>query len=265
MFKNFVCTPKCAHAQGKGRRPRGSRGARRRMPRLPHGRAWNPRWQSMRRWRGKRKRIGWARPGKPEHQRALFASFSKKEVPRRDQAHKTLRYHMRKLQRRRLSHRFPHPWRPIPFALSTVRNGRVALPQERLPSASLLTGLPPRCIPHCGRSAPPLSKGAFWLMRFQALSEYENRWSSPPPNAPFLKGGGSARALTKDCLAADVARHIIQRLRPFIPPRRSWPRRPKNRSPCSAPPRRNTWQVRSRRWCGSGARPACPDQSKRRI
>ena len=65
---------------------------------------------------------------------------------------------------------FPHPWRPIPFALSTVRNGRVALPQERLPSAPLLTGLPPRCIPHCGRSAPPLSKGAFWLMRFQAFN-----------------------------------------------------------------------------------------------
>jgi len=62
--------------------------------------------------------IGWARPGKPEHQRALFASFSKKEVPRRDQAHKTLRYHMRKLQRRRLSHRLPasmaaYPLRPV--------------------------------------------------------------------------------------------------------------------------------------------------------
>ena len=39
--------------------------------------------------------------------------------------------------------------------LLTVRNGRAASPQERLPCAPLLTVLPPRCIPHCSRSAPP--------------------------------------------------------------------------------------------------------------
>ncbi len=43
----------------------------------------------------------------------------------------------------------------FPANASTVRKGRAASPQERLPSAPLLTGLPPRCIPHCGRSAPP--------------------------------------------------------------------------------------------------------------
>ena len=34
---------------------------------------------------------------------------------------------------------------------------------------------------------------------FRAPSEYEARWSSPRPNAPFLKGGGGARAPTGDC------------------------------------------------------------------
>ena len=148
-------------------------------------------------------------PGKPEHQRALFASFSKKEVPRRDQAHKTLRYHMRKLQRRRLSHRFPHPWRPIPFALSTVRNGRVALPQERLPSAPLLTGLPPRCIAKqgtsgagdapealaCGLGAPrlrPFAKGAFWFARFRALPEYGDPLGFTTPKRPLFERGWHA-------------------------------------------------------------------------
>ena len=177
---------------------------------------------------------------------------------------------------------FPHPWRPIPFALSTVRNGHAALPQERLPSAPLLTGLPPRCIAQArnlrrGRravsprlragcaSAPPLCQRSLLVNALSRVVRMRKPLEFTTPKRPLLKGGGSALALTGDCLAADVARHIIQRLRPFIPPRRSWPRRPKNRSPCSAPPRRNTWQARSRRWCGSGARPACPDQSKRRI
>ena len=82
----------------------------------------------------------------------------------------------------------------------TVRNGRAVSPQGRLPSAPLLTGLPPRCIPHCGRSAPPLSKGAFWSVRSRALPEYEKRRGKPPPNAPFTTGGGTAQAVTGDCL-----------------------------------------------------------------
>ena len=45
----------------------------------------------------------------------------------------------------------------------------------------------------------PFAKGAFWPVRSRAPSEYEARWSSPRPNAPFLKGGGSAQALTGDC------------------------------------------------------------------
>ena len=43
----------------------------------------------------------------------------------------------------------------FPTNASTVRKGRAASPQRRHPSAPLLTGLPPRCIPHRGRSAPP--------------------------------------------------------------------------------------------------------------
>ncbi len=43
------------------------------------------------------------------------------------------------------------------------------------------------------------AKGAFWPVRSRAPSEYEACWSSPRPNAPFLKGGGSAQALTGDC------------------------------------------------------------------
>ncbi len=44
------------------------------------------------------------------------------------------------------------------------------------------------------------AKGAFWTVRARMPSEYEPRWNSPLPNAPFLKGGGSALALTGDCL-----------------------------------------------------------------
>ena len=43
----------------------------------------------------------------------------------------------------------------FPANATAVRKGRAASPQERHPSAPLLTGLPPRCIPHRGRSAPP--------------------------------------------------------------------------------------------------------------
>jgi len=44
-------------------------------------------------------------------------------------------------------------------------------------------------------------------MRSRALFEYEKRWSSPPQNAPFTKGGGSAQALAGDChiIAAQAA------------------------------------------------------------
>ena len=36
-------------------------------------------------------------------------------------------------------------------------------------------------------------------MRSRTLAEYAPRQSSPLPNAPFLKGGGTARAVTGDC------------------------------------------------------------------
>ena len=51
------------------------------------------------------------------------------------------------------------PWYPaatyLPANASTVRKGRAASRQAPLPCARLLTGLAPRCFPHCGRSAPP--------------------------------------------------------------------------------------------------------------
>ncbi len=162
MFKNFVCTPKCAHAQGKGRCPRGSRGARRRMPRLPHGRAWNPRWQSMRRWRGKRERLDGPGPASPSTSARFLLLFLKKKSPAGIRRIKRCGIICENSSGGGSPIAFPHPWRPIPFALSTVRNGRVALPQERLPSAPLLTGLPPRCIAHWARSASPLrGKGTY--------------------------------------------------------------------------------------------------------
>ena len=44
---------------------------------------------------------------------------------------------------------------------STVRKGRWAWPPRRLPSTPLLTGLPPRCIRHWRRSAPPPLRRVF--------------------------------------------------------------------------------------------------------
>ena len=37
------------------------------------------------------------------------------------------------------------------------------------------------------------------MVRSRAPSEYGDRWSSPRPKAPFLKGGGGAQAPTGDC------------------------------------------------------------------
>ena len=37
------------------------------------------------------------------------------------------------------------------------------------------------------------------MVRSQAASEYEIRWGSPRPKAPFLKGDGGAQAPTGDC------------------------------------------------------------------
>ena len=44
--------------------------------------------------------------------------------------------------------------RRLPIFPTQFRNGRAALPQERLPRTPLLIGCSPPCIPHRGRSAP---------------------------------------------------------------------------------------------------------------
>ena len=62
-------------------------------------------------------------------------------------------------------------------------------------------------VSRCGRNNPqsasrtaPLPKEPFGLCAPMRHPNTKKRWSSPLPNAPFTKGGGSAQALTGDCL-----------------------------------------------------------------
>ena len=71
----------------------------------------------------------------------------------------------------------------------SVRNGRPALPAVRLPWPPLLTGLSPRCIQHCGRSAPPLLP-ASWRSGLNLFFSTKKR---PQMRSLFRGGEGGIR------------------------------------------------------------------------
>ncbi len=69
---------------------------------------------------------------------------------------------------------------------AAVRKGRWAWPPRRLPSTSLLTGLPPRFFRHWRRSAPPPSAG------FSTNAKKTQRNVSHKPSAPLPMSGAPA-------------------------------------------------------------------------
>ena len=69
---------------------------------------------------------------------------------------------------------------------AAVRKGRCASPPRRLPSTSLLTGLPPRFFRHWRRSAPPPSAGV------STNAKKTQRNVSHKPSAPLPMSGAPA-------------------------------------------------------------------------
>ena len=70
-----VFPPKMRACAGQGPASEGSRGARERMARRPHGADGIHAGKACGVWRGKREQLGWARPDKPEHPARAFCFF----------------------------------------------------------------------------------------------------------------------------------------------------------------------------------------------